>query len=141
MKGQDLIQSARAKNVTSTFNQWNALTWAFMDRTVRFPGDDARDSIIENISATEQTATTSAIGDLALGMVGGGGSAAMVDSPQNPIITGGSFFWVYIGHDNTGAAINKNVIVLCRSTDCATAFTNDQLAITFERRYGDRRPC
>jgi prepilin-type N-terminal cleavage/methylation domain-containing protein len=123
LKGQDLIQGAASKKLTSTVNGWQALIWTYMDRMGRFPGDAGRDGIIGNI-AGERTATTSAIGELVT--VTGGG---MSNPPENPILIGGGSFWVYIGYDSTGAAANKNIIIVCGAAACATAFTNDQLNI------------
>ena len=123
MKGQDLIDNARAKKVITTANTWNMLTWAYMDRKGRFPGDDTnRDGLIGNI-AGEQTAATSAIGQMAA-------TGAFTNPPANPIAIGSYQFWVYIGYDSSGGAINKNVMVICKTVTCgATFFTDSELKL------------
>ena len=99
------------------------LTWAYMDRKGRFPGDNTnRDGIIGNI-AGEQTAAASAIGQMAA-------TGAFTNPPANPIAIGSYQFWVYIGYDSSGAAANKNVMVICKTATCAaTAFTSDELKL------------
>ena len=122
MKGQDLIDNARAKKVTTTINMWNILTWAYMDRKGRFPGDGTnRDGLIGNI-AGEQTAATSAIGQMAA-------LGTFTNPPDNPITIGSYQFWVYIGYDSPGGT-SKNVMVICKTVTCAaTVFTLDELKL------------
>ncbi len=122
MKGQDLIDNARAKKVTTTTNMWNILTWAYMDRKGRFPGDDTnRDGLIGNI-AGEQTPATSAIGQMAA-------LGTFTNPPDNPITIGSYQFWVYIGYDSPGGT-SKNVMVICKTVTCAaTVFTLDELKL------------
>ena len=121
MKGQDLIDNARAKKVITTANTWNMLTWAYMDRKGRFPGDNTnRDGLIGNI-AGEQTAATSAIGEMAA-------TGAFTNPPANPIAIGSYQFWIYIGYDSSGT--NKNALVICKTVGCAaTVFTLDELKL------------
>ncbi len=125
MKGQDLIDNARAKKVITTANTWNMLTWAYMDRKGRFPGDSNRNGLIGDQTApiNEQTAATSAIGEMAA-------TGAFTNPPANPITIGSYQFWIYIGYDSTGGAINKNVMVICKTVTCAaTVFTSDELKL------------
>ena len=119
MKGQDLIDNARAKKVTTTVNTWNMLTWAYMDRKGRFPGDSGRNGLIGD-SAGEQTAAASAIGEMAA-------SGTFTNPPDNPIAIGSYQFYVYIGYDSTGT--NKNAVVICKISTCATVFTLDELKL------------
>ncbi len=123
MKGQDLIDNARAKKVITTINTWNMLTWAYMDRKGRFPGDNTnRDGVIGNI-AGEQTTLASAIGEMAA-------TGAFTNPPNNPIAIGSYQFWVYIGYDNIGGLANKNLMVICKTVTCAaTVFTSDELKL------------
>lgn len=121
LKGQDLMASARAKQLTSAINSWNALTFTYMDRIGRFPGDSGRDGLIGNTGA-EATAAASAIGELTA-------AGAMGNAPQNPVMIGGNAYWVYIGYDSTGAAINRNIMIICRDAAGATAFTTEDLKI------------
>jgi prepilin-type N-terminal cleavage/methylation domain-containing protein len=120
IKGQDLLDNARAKKLYSTTNTWNLLTWAYLDRKGRFPGDSGRDGLIGN-SAAEQTATTSAIGEMAA-------SDVFINPPDNPIAIGSYRFWIYIGYDSS---INKNVLVICKTDTCdaTITFTSDELKL------------
>ena len=121
MKGQDLIDNARAKKVITTANTWNMLTWAYMDRKGWFPGDGTnKDGLIGNI-AGEQTIATSAIGQM-------DASGTFANPPNNPISIGSYQFWVYIGYDSSGGA--ANVMVICKTVNCAaTAFTLSELKL------------
>ena len=120
MKGQDLIDNARAKKVTTTVNTWNMLTWAYMDRKGRFPGDSGRNGLIGD-SAGEQTAAASAIGEMAA-------TGAFTNPPDNPIAIGSYQFYVYIGYDSSGTS--KNALVICKTVNCAaTVFTSDELKL------------
>ena len=119
MKGQDLIDNARAKKVSTSTNTWNMLTWAYMDRKGRFPGDSGRNGIIGDTGG-EQTAAASAIGEMAA-------SGTFTNPPNNPIAIGSYQFYVYIGYDTS---ISKNVLVICKTVNCAaTVFTSDELKL------------
>jgi len=115
IKGQDLMTSAKAKKFTTTVNTWNMLTWTYMDRMGRFPGESNRDGFIGNVAA-ERTAAASAIGELAV---------TMDNAPANPVLIGGQSFWVYIGNDSA----TRNVMVICVAANCATAFSTDAMRI------------
>ncbi len=117
IKGQDLMTSAKAKKFTTTVNTWNMLTWTYMDRMGRFPGEANRNGLIGNPAAGgEQTAAGSAIGELAV---------SMDNVPENPVIIGGQSFWVYLGNDSA----TRNVMVICTAAACGTAFTTDAMRI------------
>lgn len=122
LKGQDVIAGARAKKLASTANAWNVLTFTYMDRLGRFPGDGSRNGIIgDNVAPiTEQTAATSAIGQLAA--VG-----AMSSAPENPVVIGGQSYWVFIGSDTLVPP--RNAMVICNSAGCATQMSADDLNI------------
>ncbi len=117
MKGQDLIDNARAKKVTTTVNTWNMLTWAYMDRKGRFPGDSGRNGLIGD---SEVTTAASAIGEMAA-------SGTFTNPPDNPVSIGSYQFYVYIGYDSSGT--NKNAVVICKISTCATVFTLDELKL------------
>ncbi|MBI5409679.1 MAG: prepilin-type N-terminal cleavage/methylation domain-containing protein [Nitrospirae bacterium] len=125
LKGQDLLESAKAKKLSSTLNAWNALTWTYMDRMGRFPGDVSGNGVIGDVAATEQTTAGSAIGELTA-------LNATSNAPLNPVAIGGQSFWVYLGYDAPGG-INRNVMVICVTATCAAgaagAFTADQVRI------------
>ncbi|MBI5663817.1 MAG: prepilin-type N-terminal cleavage/methylation domain-containing protein [Nitrospirae bacterium] len=121
IKGQDLMTSAKAKKFTTTVNTWNMLTWAYMDRMGRFPGDASSNGIIGDVAASEQTAAASAIGELAA-------AGTMDNAPTNPVIIGGQSLWIYYGNDVPPSGA-RNVMVICSVANCATAFTADALRI------------
>lgn len=132
LKGQDLITNARAKKLSSTLNSWNALTFAFMDRMGRFPGDMQRNGIIGDqlgaAATNERAQLNTAIGEL----TNTASVNAMTGAVQNPIQIGGQSFWVYFGNMMAGIAPNtalRNAIVVCGSVNCATALSNDALQI------------
>lgn len=130
LKGQDLITNARAKKLTSTLNSWSALTFAFMDRMGRFPGDGQRNGIIgdQTTAPNEQTLVNTAIGELS----NTASVNAMSGASQNPIQIGGQSFWVYFGNITAGVAPNtnqRNAVVVCGSVTCATPLPNDALQI------------
>jgi prepilin-type N-terminal cleavage/methylation domain-containing protein len=120
IKGQDLIVNARAKQITSTLNTWNALTYAYTDRMGRFPGDSVRNGIIGDVAA-EQTAAASAIGEMSV-------AGVMNNAPQNPISAGGDTYWVFIGNTAIGgvATNRRNVMVICANATCTQQFSPDQ---------------
>ncbi len=120
IKGQDLIDNARAKKLNSTIQSWNMLTWAFMDRKGRFPGDATNVNGLIGDVALEQTAAASAIGEIAA-------AGAFTNVPDNPVILGSYQFYVYIGYD-TPSGTSKDCMVICKTVNCAaTAFTGEEL--------------
>lgn len=118
LKGQDLLESAKAKKLTSAVNGWTALTWVYMDRIGTFPGDAGADGLIGNTGA-EQTAAASAIGVMSA-------ANAMANAPVNPVVIGGQSFWIYMGSD---AAPTRNAMVICVTTDCTGAIGTDAMRI------------
>jgi prepilin-type N-terminal cleavage/methylation domain-containing protein len=129
LKGQDLITNARAKRLTTTLNSWNAMSFAFMDRMGRFPGDGRMNGIMGDQTAggvNEQTGVNTTIGEL----TNAASVNAMTGAPQNPIQIGGQTFWVYFGNIQAGAPLApRNAMVVCASVNCTTALSNDALQI------------
>lgn len=116
MKGQDLITNARAKQVITAANTWKALTYAFLDRNGRLPGDLGRTGVFGNYTGTngpnaEVTAT-------------------MANAPSNPVTIGSLNFYMYLGvvpGDPNGT--QRNVLILCNKIDCSATFTADEIEI------------
>ncbi len=50
LKGQDLIEGAKVKRITSIPNKWEVPIWTFYDRKGYFPGDtdDPKDGLIDS---------------------------------------------------------------------------------------------
>jgi len=115
IKGQDLIVNSRAKQVVSAMNSWRNLSFAYLDRNGRFPGDGGKTGYIAAFppysSATVEISHT------------------MSTAPANPVVVGGSSFYIYFGNTGTHAAPGKNVLVVCSTAKCDKAFTADELEI------------
>lgn len=105
LKGQDLIQNARNKKFINDVKSWEMALWSFQDRKGRFPGDSDKNGVIGEDGAADKVKT-----DI--------DNAKFVNAPLRPITVGSVNLYVFIGND--GAAIPRNVIVLCASTDCST---------------------
>ncbi len=121
LKGQDLIQNARAKSFINDTKEWEMATWTFNDRKGRFPGDGGdKNGVIGNDTASEQQATTNGGYEIA--------NAGFINTPSNPITVGSLNFYVFLGYD-TVSGTNKNVLVICKTNNCAagTFFTADEL--------------
>lgn len=128
VKGQDLITNAKSKKVIATANTWNALIYAYMDRVGRFPGDAGRDGIMGNQTAAPNNEVTlsatpgAALSELTLVNTG------MSNAPQNPVMAGGSSFYLYPGFI-TIAGINRNAIIICPDPACARVMTADEMQV------------
>lgn len=119
LKGQDLIDNARAKQFVTKITTWEIALSTYFDRKGRFPGDSDKNGIIgEDAGDAPQTDLT---------------NAKFVNTPENTFILGGSTFYVFIGND--GAAAPKNYLVVCKAADCQTAYdpadANDLAALKF----------
>lgn len=122
MKGQDLVNAARAKRLNTTMNTWQSLAWTYMDRMGYMPGDASRNGIIGDVAATEQATTNNSVAIMAA-------TGVFQNAPLNPMIIGNMSFWVYFGNVVGVTGTNRNVIVICGVANCATAFTAEQLNI------------
>jgi prepilin-type N-terminal cleavage/methylation domain-containing protein len=128
IKGQDLIVNANAKKVAAATSSWRNLTYAYLDRNGRLPGDAGRNGIVgDNLIAAnmpaagyEQTFNSGApINEIV---------TSMTYAPENPVIVGGLSFWVYMG--NAAAAVGtRNAIVICKDVACATNFNADEIEV------------
>ncbi len=119
VKGQDLITNARSKKLISAANTWNALTYAYMDRLGRFPGDSVRNGTIAN-DAAERAAGFSTINEIA---------NTMTNAPENPVIIGGQSYWIYFGYVNATVGGARNAMFICPSVNCNTVLNSDSLAM------------
>ncbi len=104
LKGQDLIQNARIKKfITDAGKKFEVAAWTVYDRTGKFPGDANGDGIIGDGNATADI-----------------NNANLNNPPINPVNLGSYSFYVFYGND--GGTNPKNVIIICRSSDCNTKF-------------------
>lgn len=118
LKGQDLINNARAKKFVTSTKAWEVSVWSYFDRKGYFPGDSNNKN----------------------GKIGGGNfkadliAASFTNPPYvgatgsevNTISLGSFTFYIYLGTD-AGDDAGKNVMNICVAVACATAFTTDEL--------------
>lgn len=116
IKGQDLIEGAKIKKFMSKVKVWEISQWTFYDRKGRFAGDQDKDGLIGNGNNDKVKDDVTSIDFSNPPYEGDSGSEA------NTITTGSYKFYVFFGNDS-----KKNIMVICASSDCATAFTADQL--------------
>lgn len=117
LKGQDLINNARAKKVVNAVKAWEVAQWTFFDRKGRFAGDSDKDGKIGD-------------GDVKSDLTG----AKFINPPYegtspnetNTISIGSYQFYVFFGTDG-GNDAGKNVMIICKANDCATTFTDEEL--------------
>lgn len=112
LKGQDLIQSARAKKfVNDAGRLWETITWTYLDRMGRFPGDSGKNGIIgDEANDNPKTDIT---------------NANFINPPTSPVTLGSYSFYVFLGNDN--GSPKKNVLVICKDNTCNGTFTDDEL--------------
>lgn len=126
IKGQDLITNAQSKQVASAVSSWRNLSYAYLDRNGRYPGDASRNGVIGDSTTStpsEQSDTGSATAEIV---------NTMNYAPANPVTVGGLSFWVYFGTATSGApAATRNAIIMCKTANCAaaTTFSADELEI------------
>lgn len=77
LKGQDLINNAKAKRVVSDAQGMSALAYTFYDRYGRFPGDCDRNGVINYVVAGGETPATFGNTVPAVGFCTGTGTAAV----------------------------------------------------------------
>lgn len=118
LKGQDLINNARAKQVVNWEKSWEIAQWQYFDRKGRFAGDGTNKNGVIGDVAGEQAAGTNAVTEIA--------NANFVNPPAATKSVGSYTFYVYMGYATVGG-VNKNIIVICKVAGCGTAFASDEL--------------
>lgn len=118
LKGQDLIQNARAKKFVNKGRAWEVAVWTFLDRKGRFPGDSDKDGKIGDGNVKTDLTGANFINPPYEGASG---------SETNTITLGSYTFYVFLGTDG-GADTGKNVITICVSADCTSTFDDTQIA-------------
>lgn len=118
IKGQDLIDNARAKQFTNNIKTWQITLSAYYDRKGRYPGDADKNGIIGD-------------GDPKTDIVAAKFTGLPQDSDGNTINTftmGQNTYYVKVGNDGAvSPATPKNIIKICASADCATVFNTEAL--------------
>ena len=97
LKGQDLIENARYKKLTTQVKQWETITWTYLDRKGYFPGDSDKD------------------GDIKGDVKGDLDASGLSNTPTtNQLSLGSSVFYLFLGNATT----KKNIIGVCAQADC-----------------------
>ena len=119
MKGQDLIQNARAKKFDIYVKSWEVAEWTYFDRKGRFAGDGTnKNGVIGDIGG-EQSGTTNAVYEIT--------NANFVNPPASSITMGSYTYYPIIGY-GTVTSVNRNAILICKASGaCTSTFTSDEL--------------
>jgi len=111
IKGQDLVDNARAKQFTNNVKSWQIALSAYYDRKGRFPGDTDKNGLIgEDAGDSVNTDIT---------------NAKFVNTPLQQFTLGQNTYYVYAGND--AAATPKNILLICTSATCGTAMNEEAL--------------
>ncbi len=116
LKGQDLIDNAKAKKFVSITRGWEVSQWTYLDRKGVFAGDTDKDGKIGDGNVKTDLVAASFTNPPYEGATG---------SETNTITLGSLTFYVFSGTDG-GADAGKNVLILCKDATC-TAFTASEL--------------
>ncbi len=111
LKGQDLIQNARMKQLVNETKKWEVPLWTCYDRKGKFPGDNNNDGLIEVDPLTDTACWQK-----------------LAQAPDSHTLNLGSYtFYIYAGNDGS-----RNVIAVCGALGC-NALTQDDLYADFLR--------
>lgn len=103
IKGQDLIDNARAKKFASEIKAWEIAVWNFFDRKGRLPGDAKKDGIIGDDNDDKPWE------DIV--------NAKFQNPPNDSFNLGGNTFYVYLGSSGT-----TNYLIVCKNASCDQEF-------------------
>lgn len=109
LKGQDLIENARHKKLSTEVKQWETLTWTYYDRKGRFPGDSDKDGTIDDGAVKTDF-----------------DGANFINAPTtNKLTLGSASFYLFLGN----AGDKQNIIAVCINEACgANVFKTEDLA-------------
>ncbi|GEM_PF-464521 len=127
LKGQDLIQNARAKSFVNKNRHWETTLWIYLDRKGSLPGDTDKDGRIGDGNVCQDIVNAGFTNPPYVGTPGTDFDCAAGGAPAggNTISAGSYTFYVFFGTDN-GADSGKNIMVLCKDNACNT-FTQEEL--------------
>lgn len=124
VKGQDLIENAKAKQFVSKMKSWEISLNTYYDRKGRLPGDSDKNGIIGE--ATDNITIKTDIDD-----------AKFTSAPEHTFQISGTSFYVFLGND--GGTPAKNYFVVCKDATCSATFDpanpNELLALKFFESY------
>ncbi|MDW7998551.1 MAG: prepilin-type N-terminal cleavage/methylation domain-containing protein [Thermodesulfovibrio sp.] len=118
LKGQDLIQNARAKQFISKVKAWEIAQWNYYDKKGRFAGATGS-GLIGNGDVKDDLTKAKFINPPYEGTTG---------SEANTITLGSYVFYVYFGNDGS-----KNIMTICSNSTCATF--NDDNIVTYAEAF------
>ncbi len=109
IKGQDLVDNARAKQFTNNIKTWQIALTAYYDRKGTYPGDTDKNGIIGDVDADDiKTDLT---------------NAKLTSIPTtNTFTLGQNTYYLYIGNGGTNA---PKVIQICVDNACANTFNDE----------------
>jgi prepilin-type N-terminal cleavage/methylation domain-containing protein len=108
IKGQDLIDNARAKQFINQIRQYQLTSSTYYDRKGRYPGDADKNGIIGDGDA--KTDIT---------------NAKFVAALNNPFTLGQNSYYLFYG--NTGGTSPKNILLVCPSATCTGIMNTEAL--------------
>lgn len=112
LKGQDLIQNARAKKfIADSAKKWEVATWTFFDRKGWLPGDGGNKNGIIGDDGSD---------DVAADFTGAG----FINTPDHTLTYGSFTFKVFLGADGFNG--NRAILVICKNSACNSAFNQDE---------------
>ena len=105
LKGQDLINNARAKRLINEVRKWEVTLWTCLDRLGTFPGDTTSppDGLINSDPLSDSCFSN------------------VAQAPTSNSIQLGSYtFFIYPGNDGS-----RNVLVVCGASNCGNVSGDD----------------
>ncbi|MDD5284976.1 MAG: prepilin-type N-terminal cleavage/methylation domain-containing protein [Desulfuromonadaceae bacterium] len=120
VKGQDLVDNAKAKQFASKVQAWQIALNTYYDRKGSFPGDSDKDGVI----------ASNVQNDIA--------SANFATPPESNFVIGGSAFYIYLGNgqgSSSSATSIKNYLVACKDVACANSYEPDTAADLAALKY------
>ncbi|MCC6347265.1 MAG: prepilin-type N-terminal cleavage/methylation domain-containing protein [Nitrospirales bacterium] len=103
LKGQDLIDNARAKQFATEVRSWETVLYNYLDRKGRLPGDADRDGVVSD---------SDPMVDLT--------AAKLINTPRGSFVLGATGFYAYLGR---GTANGPNYLVMCKGANCSGSFS------------------
>ncbi|MBI5050114.1 MAG: prepilin-type N-terminal cleavage/methylation domain-containing protein [Nitrospirae bacterium] len=119
MKGQDLLQNARAKKFDNYVKSWEIAEWTYFDRKGRFAGDITNKNGVIGDVAGEQTVTTNAVYEIT--------NANFVNPPASSITMGSYTYYPIIGNGTASSVIRNGILICKAAAACTSTFTSDEL--------------
>ena len=117
VKGQDLVENAKAKQFTSKIQAWQIALSTYYDRKGKYPGANTNGFITADAASSIS-------------------AASFVSAPEQTFVIGGTSFSVYLGAD--AATPTKNYLCVAKPTPAAyngSTSSSDLTALKFFEAY------